>query len=116
MLVIPAIDLRRGKCVKLIQGRADAEMVFSDDPVAMAIRWQSKGARFLHVVDLDGAFTGSQKNLGVVRDIASALDIPIELGGGIRDQQAIENVLQAGVQRAILALLPSRIPPLPGPI
>jgi phosphoribosylformimino-5-aminoimidazole carboxamide ribotide isomerase len=102
MLVIPAIDLRGGKCVRLIQGRADAETVFSDDPVAMALKWQSKGARFLHVVDLDGAFTGSQKNLSVVKDIVSALSIPVELGGGIRDQNAIEGVLQAGVQRAIL--------------
>ena len=102
MLIIPAVDLRGGKCVRLIQGRADAETVFSDDPVAMAVKWQSKGAGFLHVVDLDGAFTGSQKNLDVVRNIADALDIPIELGGGIRDQKAVERVLQAGVQRAIL--------------
>ena len=102
MLIIPAVDLRGGKCVRLLQGRADAETVFSDDPVAMAVKWQSKGAAFLHVVDLDGAFTGSQKNLDVVREIADALDIPIELGGGIRDQKAVERVLQAGVQRAIL--------------
>ena len=102
MLIIPAVDLRGGKCVRLIQGRADAETVFSDDPVAMALKWQNKGARFLHVVDLDGAFTGSQQNLNVVKDIASTLSIPIEIGGGIRDQEAVERVLQAGVQRAIL--------------
>ena len=102
MLVIPAIDLRGGRCVRLVQGRADAETVFSDDPVAMAVRWQSKGARLLHVVDLDGAFTGAQRNLDVVRGIADALSIPIELGGGIRDQRKIEAVFQAGVQRAIL--------------
>ena len=102
MLIIPAIDLRDGKCVRLIQGKADEETVFSDDPVAMAEKWQSKGARFLHVVDLDGAFTGSQKNLDVVRKIASTVDIPIEIGGGIRDREAVERVFQAGVQRAIL--------------
>ena len=102
MLILPAIDLRGGKCVRLIQGKADAETVFSDDPVAMAEKWQSKGARFLHLVDLDGAFTGSQKNLDVVRKIASAVNIPIEMGGGIRDRAAVERVFQAGVQRAIL--------------
>jgi len=102
MLILPAIDLRGGKCVRLIQGKADAETIFSDDPVAVAEKWQSKGARFLHVVDLDGAFTGSQKNLDVVRKIANAVDIPIEIGGGIRDREAVERVFQAGVQRAIL--------------
>jgi len=102
MLVIPSIDLHRGKCVRLIQGKVDAETVFSDDPVAIAVRWQSKGARFLHVVDLDGAFTGAPKNLDVVKRIVDALSIPIELGGGIRDQRTIETIFQAGVQRAIL--------------
>ena len=102
MLVIPAVDIRGGKCVRLIQGKADAETVFSDDPVAMAIKWQSKGARLLHVVDLDGAFTGAPKNLDVISRIADALDIPVELGGGIRDQITVEKVFRAGVQRAIL--------------
>jgi len=102
MIVIPAIDLRNGKCVRLLQGRADAETIFSDDPVATALRWQSKGAEFLHVVDLDGAFTGVQKNLDVVRQIANAIDIPVEIGGGIRDQEAVERVLKAGVCRAII--------------
>jgi phosphoribosylformimino-5-aminoimidazole carboxamide ribotide isomerase len=102
MLIIPSIDLRQGKCVRLVQGRADAETVFSDDPVAMAIKWQSKGARFLHVVDLDGAFTGAPQNMDVVRKIVNVMNIPIELGGGIRDHQTLESVLRAGVQRAIL--------------
>ena len=102
MLIIPAIDLRNGKCVRLLQGRADAETVFSDDPVAMAVKWENKGARFLHLVDLDGAFTGAQKNLSVVKEIANAVSIPVELGGGIRDQEAVERVLQVGIQRAIL--------------
>ena len=102
MLVIPAIDLRGGKCVRLLQGKADAETVFSDDPVAMAVKWESKGARFLHIVDLDGAFTGIQKNLDVVKRIVKAVSMPIEMGGGIRDQKAVEGVLSVGVQRAIL--------------
>lgn len=110
MLIIPAVDLRGGKCVRLIQGKADAETVYSDDPVVMAVRWQSKGARLLHVVDLDGAFTGTQKNLDVVREIADALNIPVEMGGGIRDQKAIEKVFQAGVQRAILGTSALRDP------
>jgi phosphoribosylformimino-5-aminoimidazole carboxamide ribotide isomerase len=102
MLVIPSIDLRGGKCVRLVQGRADAETVFSDDPVAMAVKWQDKGARFLHVVDLDGAFTGAPKNLDVVKKIADAVSIPIEMGGGIRDQRMVKTIFQTGVQRAIL--------------
>ena len=102
MLAIPAIDLRGGRCVRLVQGKADAETVFSDDPVAVAVKWESKGAHLLHVVDLDGAFTGSQKNLDVVREIADVTSITIEMGGGIRDQRAIESVLHAGVHRAIL--------------
>ena len=102
MLIIPAIDLRAGKCVRLLQGRADAETVFSDDPVAMAVKWQSKGAHLLHIVDLDGAFTGVQENMNVVKRIVGALDIPVEMGGGIRDHGTVESVLQAGVQRAIL--------------
>ena len=102
MLIIPSIDLRGGKCVRLVQGRADAETVFSDDPVAMAVKWQSKGACFLHVVDLDGAFTGAPKNLDMVKRIVDTVSIPIEMGGGIRDQRTIKTVFQAGVQRAIL--------------
>ena len=102
MLIIPAIDIRNGKCVRLIQGKADAETVFSDDPVAMALKWESKGAEFLHVVDLDGAFSGESKNLGIIEKIANAISIPIELGGGIRDKFAVDKVFQAGVYRAIL--------------
>ena len=110
MLVIPSIDLRRGKCVRLVQGKADAETVYSDDPVAMAVKWQSKGARFLHVVDLDGAFTGAPKNLDVVKEIAEAISIPIEMGGGIRDQKTVKTVFQAGVQRVILGTSALRDP------
>lgn len=102
MLIIPAIDIRNGKCVRLIQGKADAETVFSDDPVAMALKWENKGAEFLHIVDLDGAFSGEPKNLDIVEKIAKSVSIPIELGGGIRDNSSIDRVFQAGVYRAIL--------------
>jgi phosphoribosylformimino-5-aminoimidazole carboxamide ribotide isomerase len=102
MLIIPAIDLRNGKCVRLIQGNADAETVFSDDPIATALKWEGKGAKFLHVVDLDGAFTGSPKNLDVIKKIVDAVSISIEMGGGIRDASVVESVFKAGVYRAIL--------------
>lgn len=102
MLIIPAIDIRAGKCVRLIQGKADAETVFSDDPVSMALNWESKGAEFLHIVDLDGAFSGEPKNLDIVEKIVKSISIPIELGGGIRNKSSIDRVFQLGVYRAIL--------------
>jgi len=76
MIVIPAVDLREGKCVRLVEGRIDRETVYSDDPVAMARQWESQGASWLHVVDLDGAFTGGLKNIGIIREIIAALSIP----------------------------------------
>lgn len=102
MLIIPAIDLRGGRCVRLVQGRADAETVYSDDPVAVARAFAEAGARRLHVVDLDGAFEGLPRNLDVVTAIVQAVDIPVELGGGIRDMAAVDEVLRRGVQWVIL--------------
>lgn len=102
MIVIPAIDLKDGRCVRLYQGKADQETVYSNDPVETALRWQSLGAKMLHVVDLDGAFEGRPKNLPVVAEIASALDIPIQMGGGIRNLPAIEEILSLGIARVIL--------------
>lgn len=98
----PAIDLRGGRCVRLVQGRADAETVYSDDPVAVARAFAEAGARRLHVVDLDGAFEGLPRNLDVVTAIVQAVDIPVELGGGIRDMAAVDEVLRRGVQWVIL--------------
>jgi len=102
MLIIPAVDLRAGRCVRLLQGRADAETVFSDDPVAMARRWQSEGAPRLHVVDLDGAFGGGPAQTTIIRDIAGAVSIPVEVGGGLRSPEHIETVLEAGARWAIV--------------
>lgn len=102
MLVIPAIDLKNGKCVRLIQGRFDSETVFSDDPVKVAMTWQEKGAKFLHVVDLDGALIGKPQNLEVIERIARAVSIPIEVGGGIRDEHSLKTMFEIGVHRAIL--------------
>ncbi len=102
MQILPAIDLRDGKCVNLIQGIAEQETVFSDSPVEMAKRWQADGAEYLHLVDLDGAFQGESANLHIVREIVAELDIPVQLGGGIRGMEQLEDVLALGVDRAIL--------------
>ncbi len=90
MLIIPAIDLKGGQCVRLRQGRAEEMTVFSDDPVAMGLKWQAAGAKWLHLVDLDGAFSGSPQNLESIRRLRAALTIPIELGGGIRTLDTIK--------------------------
>ncbi len=102
MLIIPAIDLKGGKCVRLLQGREEAVTVYSDDPVSTAKLWESCGARLLHVVDLDGAFTGNQKNLEAIMKIRSAVAIDIEVGGGIRDIKAIAGLMDTGINRVIL--------------
>ena len=91
MLVIPAIDLKNGQCVRLRQGDMGDSTVFSDDPVAMAVRWCSEGARRLHIVDLDGAFAGKPVNAGIIGSISKALpDLPIQIGGGIRSLETID--------------------------
>jgi phosphoribosylformimino-5-aminoimidazole carboxamide ribotide isomerase len=98
VIVIPAVDLREGRCVRLREGRADAETVFSADPVAMAERWVAAGAERLHVVDLDGAFAGAPRQTELIARIVEAVrPIPVEAGGGLRDIAAVEAVLQAGV-------------------
>lgn len=103
MLLIPAIDLKDGQCVRLRQGRMDDNTVFSDDPVAMAGKWVEAGARRLHIVDLDGAFAGKPKNAEIIHEIASHYpDLPIQLGGGIRDEETIVGYLDAGVHYVII--------------
>ncbi len=102
MLVIPAIDLRNGKCVRLVEGRLADETVYSDDPAAMARKWAGLGAGFLHLVDLDGAFAGRPRNTMAVAAILRAVSIPAELGGGIRDLDTISACLEMGLNRVIL--------------
>lgn len=103
MLIIPAIDLKDGKCVRLRQGRMDDSTVFSDDPVAMAQRWVDAGGRRLHLVDLNGAFAGEPVNGQVVKDISARFpDLPIQIGGGIRNADIIEAYLSAGVNYVII--------------
>ncbi len=102
MEVIPAIDLRGGRCVRLTQGDYDRETVFSDDPIAVATRWANEGAARLHVVDLDGAREGRPVNDGVVRDIIAAVELPVQVAGGVRDLDAIDGWLAAGADRVVL--------------
>jgi len=104
MLIIPAIDLKDGRCVRLQQGQMDKETVFSEDPVAMARHWAAQGARRLHIVDLNGAVAGKPKNEKVIREMIKAVGemLPIQLGGGIRDLDTIESYIDAGVAYVII--------------
>lgn len=102
MRIWPAIDLRGGKCVRLRQGDYQRETVFGDDPVAMARRWVDEGADCLHLVDLDAARGGGDVNHGAIQAIVNAVDVPCELGGGIRDLATIERFLEAGVNRLVV--------------
>ena len=111
MLVIPAIDIKDGKCVRLRQGRMEDNTVFSDDPVAMAERWVQAGARRLHLIDLNGAFAGKPVNAKVIGAIARAYpDLPIQVGGGIRDEDTIQAYLEAGVRYVILGTKAVNVP------
>ncbi|ALO45145.1 1-(5-phosphoribosyl)-5-[(5-phosphoribosylamino)methylideneamino]imidazole-4-carboxamide isomerase [Pseudohongiella spirulinae] len=112
MLVIPAIDLKDGQCVRLRQGRMEDSTVFSDDPVQTATHWKEQGARRLHLVDLNGAFAGEPVNGGIVKEIAAAHpDLPLQIGGGIRDLATIESYLNAGVQYVIIGTQAVKHPP-----
>jgi len=102
MLILPALDLRGGKCVRLLQGRLEEETVFGDNPLEVAEKWQQQGAQYLHLVDLDGAFQGKPAHLEIVKEIKERMKLPVQLGGGIRDLATIEKILAAGVDRVIL--------------
>ncbi len=102
MVILPAIDLQGGRCVRLRQGRADEATVYSDDPIAMARQWREQGAEQLHVVDLDGAFAGRPAHAGVIAQIVRTAGLAVEVGGGLRTDAAVEALVEAGVTRAIL--------------
>ena len=102
MIIIPAVDIKNGKCVRLVQGRMEDETVFSTDPAAMAKKWANAGAELIHVVDLDGAFEKSPQNLDAVNNIINTVDTPIQLGGGIRNERTIKTLLDMGVKRVII--------------
>ena len=102
MLIIPAIDLKDGVCVRLEQGRKEAVTVYSRDAAGTAKKWETMGAKVLHVVDLDGAFTGSQQNLGKIMEIRKSVKMIIEVGGGIRDIVTVDRLISAGINRVII--------------
>ncbi len=112
MEVIPAVDIRGGRCVRLSQGDYDRETVFDDDPVAVAVRWASLGARRIHVVDLDGAREGRQANGDLVRKIVLTVDAAVQTGGGIRDIETLRTALDGGVNRVVLGTAAVRDPAL----
>jgi phosphoribosylformimino-5-aminoimidazole carboxamide ribotide isomerase len=112
MIVIPAIDLKEGRCVRLEQGLMEKDTVYSDDPAGQALSWQEQGGELLHIVDLDGAFAGVPRNREAIRAIVEAVSMPTELGGGIRDLATVEAYLELGVSRVILGTVAKENPAL----
>ena len=102
MIIIPAVDIKEGKCVRLLQGRMEASTQYSDDPVKLAQKWAAQGAVLIHVVDLDGAFAREVKNLDTIQNILSGINVPIQVGGGIRDLKTIEMYIDVGVSKVII--------------
>jgi phosphoribosylformimino-5-aminoimidazole carboxamide ribotide isomerase len=102
MIIFPAIDIKNGKCVRLQQGQFDKVNIYAQNPVEVALRWEQKGAKYIHVVDLDGALRGRSINKEVIRDIVRSVNIPVQLGGGIRNLEDISDALNDGVSRAII--------------
>ena len=103
MIIFPAIDIKNGKCVRLLQGRAEDEIIYGNDPVEMALSWERQGGEYIHAVDLDGAFDGKSPNEEIVKSMVKAVSIPIQLGGGIRSMDKIQRLLEDyGIQRVIL--------------
>jgi phosphoribosylformimino-5-aminoimidazole carboxamide ribotide isomerase len=110
VILYPAIDIRGGKAVRLLQGDYERETAYDADPVDAARRWASEGASYLHVVDLDGAKAGEPQNLEAVRRIAAAVDCPIQVGGGLRDKSSVEAVLEVGAERVVIGTAALRDP------
>jgi phosphoribosylformimino-5-aminoimidazole carboxamide ribotide isomerase len=110
LILYPAIDIRDGKAVRLIQGDYDQETAYDDDPVVAALRWVDGGARWLHVVDLDGARSGEPVNLEHVRRIVAAVSVPVQLGGGLRDSKKVEEAISSGAERIVLGTAAIRDP------
>lgn len=102
MIIIPAVDVKNGKCVRLFQGRMDSETIFSNNPAAMAKKWQEEGAEIIHVVDLDGAFEKSPQNLDAIKSIVESIHVPVQLGGGIRNIDTIKLYIDIGIKRVII--------------
>ena len=116
MILFPAIDIRGGRAVRLIQGDYDRETSYDDDPVVAARRWVDNGARWLHIVDLDGAKAGEPVNLEHVRRIVAAVNVPVQLGGGLRDSKKVEEAISSGAERVVLGTAAVRDPEMAGAI
>jgi phosphoribosylformimino-5-aminoimidazole carboxamide ribotide isomerase len=112
MIIIPAVDIKNGKCVRLFQGRMDEETVFSDDPAAMAKRWEDEGAEIIHVVDLDGAVEKSPRNLTSIRKIIESVNAHVQVGGGIRNEKTVRMYLDIGIKRVIIGTVAIQKPKL----
>ncbi len=112
MIIIPAVDIKSGRCVRLREGRADAETIFSDHPLEMAQKWVDQGAERLHIIDLDGAFEKGPRNRSAIKEIVEAIKIPIQLGGGIRDLKTVESYLSLGLTQVILGTAALKDPAL----
>jgi phosphoribosylformimino-5-aminoimidazole carboxamide ribotide isomerase len=112
MIIIPAVDIKGGRCVRLIEGRADAETVFSDHPQEMARQWVEQGAERLHIIDLDGAFEKGPRNSAIIKEIVETTPIPVQLGGGIRDLKTVESYLLLGLSQVILGTAAVKDPSL----
>jgi phosphoribosylformimino-5-aminoimidazole carboxamide ribotide isomerase len=112
VILFPAVDIKNGECVRLAQGKEDQVTVFGSDPVAQARIWADLGARYLHVVDLDGAFSGLPKNFDLIKSICAEINIPVQLGGGIRDIATAEKYIEAGVHRLIIGTMALENPDL----
>jgi len=110
--VIPAVDIKGGKCVRLYQGRADREKVYFENPVEVAKRWEEEGAKRIHVVDLDGAFEGIPKNIKIVEEIVKTVSVPVQFGGGVRTVKALERLFEAGVDRVVVGTVAVERPEL----
>ncbi len=105
MILFPAVDIKDGQCVRLKQGAKDQVTVFASDPLVMARQWADMGARWLHVIDLDGAFSGTPKNVDLIKAMCAQLDIPVQLGGGVRDLEVAGSYLEAGISRLIIGTM-----------
>lgn len=114
MIIIPAVDIKDGRCVRLLQGMMDRETVFSDDPAAMARRWEAEGAELIHLVDLNGAVDKRPRNLPALKRILAEVGVPVQLGGGVRDMATIEAYILMGVARIVIGTEAIRNPPLVG--
>ncbi|MCS7231837.1 MAG: 1-(5-phosphoribosyl)-5-[(5-phosphoribosylamino)methylideneamino]imidazole-4-carboxamide isomerase [Elusimicrobiota bacterium] len=105
MIIIPAVDLHKGKCVRLTQGKLDKETIYSNDPVFVAKLWQSKGAKLLHLIDLDGAYTGCVQHWDIIEAIRKSLTIPIEFGGGVRSVKVVDKLHKIGIDKIIISTI-----------